>query len=128
MNKRAINGGSGVKTPMVFLTQNVGGTFVGVLKDASGKAVKLARGEKYIFRFAVESGDAFIAIKNDAGEYVEASVSAGDEVSILATAPLRDKLLQCKVGERVEIIYNGKKISPKSGNNYHDFSVSVLEG
>lgn len=128
MGRREISGGSKEKTPVAFLTQDVGKRFVGVLKDNSGKTIKLQRGEKYLFGFAVEDGDVFIALKNAEGKYDEATVNAGDLVSVFATAPLRDKLAQCKVGERVEIVYNGKKISPKSGNNYHDFSVAVLEG
>jgi hypothetical protein len=128
MNRRTISGGSKEKTPIAFLTQEPNKKFVGILRDGSAKAIKLARGEKYLFKFAVEDGDVYLAIKNDKDEYVEAAVNPGDLVTVLATAPLRDKLLQCKIGERVEIVYNGKKISPKSGNNYHDFSVSVLEG
>lgn len=107
--------------PVVRIHEKEGSRFVGFIQEKSetkfGEAVT----------FLVEDGDAPIAIKDSNGTFVEVDVKAGDKVTVFAGGQLKDKLAMAKPGEKLEIIFKGKKLNPKSGRRFNDYVVNVLE-
>lgn len=123
MEKRIITTRSFVKTPVVRLTEVDESTFIGKMVGSRETKYGLA------FDMTVVEGDAPINIKDDSGNWVDVDVSAGDKVNVLTSAggQLEQKLKLVDVGETAEIIFNGKVLNPKSGRQFNDFTVSVLE-
>lgn len=129
-----VTGSSLQKTPVVrFTKQNeidVPDTwFVGLLQAKKpGK-----RGT--IFEFVIESAHPKLSIAYSLGnkQYEEAKVEPGSRVTVFGTVSekgvpnqLEDKIKQVPENTRVKIFFNGKKLNPKSGREYNDFTVLKL--
>ena len=123
MGKRVIMTGSFVKTPVVRLTEVPECTFIGKMVGSRETKYGLA------FDMTVVDGDAPIKVRDDAGEWTNVDVSAGDKVNVLSSSggQLEQKLKQVKPGDTAEIVFNGKVLNPKSGRQFNDFTVSVIE-
>lgn len=102
--------------------------FVGVLKNYKDGNF----GREFVF--AVVEGDVFIGrpngSKNEQGHniYAEVDVKPGDLVQVTTSkgGQLESKLNQAIIEEKIEIIFKGKKLNPKSGRSFNDFKVIVL--
>lgn len=127
---RELTGGKGGFPPSVkFLKE--GDKFAGKLtgvKDSNN-----GFGPQYSFE--VIGGTAFIGspdgTKNDKGfnNYKEVDVAPGAAV-ILGTSSggqLERSLAEAVPGDIIAIVFNGKKLNPKSGRRYNDFKVLVLQ-
>ncbi|MGD9727916.1 MAG: hypothetical protein AB7V39_16220 [Nitrospiraceae bacterium] len=120
--------GNQSNNPLVNLTDNIGGKFVGTILTAGREVKTSLGGVKYAYDFAVVDGDVDFVMKSDKKDaegkfiYNTVDVKEGDRVTILATVPLHGKLVEAELGTTVEIEYMGKKKS-KKGNMFHDFRV-----
>jgi hypothetical protein len=126
---RELKGGQGIYPPVVKFN-NAGETFVGVLsgiKD-SGKFGK-------VFQFKAVAGTSFIGrpdgTKNEKGHnnYKSVDIKSGDLVDLgtSTNSQLEQKLLQAIVGEKIEVIFTGWKVNPKSGRSFKDYKVTVVD-
>lgn len=125
--RKEVKGNGGQKTPFVAVSLEKGKHFIGTLAEKAAGPTKVGKADKYIYRFNVQSGDMQVLIRNDKGDFDQATVKAGDLVTVFATKPLHEKYLKIAAQALVETVYNGKLKSPKSGNYYHDFTVNELE-
>lgn len=121
MSRRELSSGNFSSTPVVRLADKQGCKFVGIIKDNSASKFGL------IFKFNILDGDAPIKNKDASGNLVDVSVKPNDEVIVFASGQLKDKLLMAQVGEKIEIEYKGKKVNPKSGRAFNDYSVAVID-
>lgn len=121
MARRELNSGNFSSTPVVRLADKPGCKFIGLIKENSASKFGL------IFKFTILDGDAPIKTKDAAGNLVEAAVKPNDEVVVFASGQLKDKLLMAQVGEKIEIEYKGKKVNPKTGRAFNDYSVAVVD-
>ncbi len=94
-----------------FVGKLLGGPF-----ERKGK-----KGKLIVYELAVEDTDMSLQKKID-GKYVEASVKAGEKVSIFCPTVLAKHLGGAKVGERVRI--ESKGMNEEKG--YYDFASEVL--
>lgn len=124
MKRRPLTGQGGPKTPFVAFKQKVGSKLVGQLLDGP-REVKFKRGIGTIYEFAVEECTAPLLVRNESGQLQEVDVAKGDTVSVFAPTVLAKAMRQAKIGELVEIVYNGLKRGRNS--EYHDYVVCVLE-
>lgn len=120
MAKRELKGSGGALTPTVKLSQKDGSKFIGVLEGSKpGTYGK-------IFQFKVEDTDAPITLKE--GEHIkEVDVKVGDLVAVFGSGQLGEKLSQAKIGEKIEIVFKGKKLNPNTGRYFNDYSANVIE-
>lgn len=132
--KRELKGGGGEKTPFVQLTARLGSRFVGKYIGFKQEVIgAFPKNPKYLHSLAVVDGDSSVQKQTDELDEkgrkicVEAEVKAGAIVAVFATKQLHGKLSQVKPGDLVEIIYNGKAKSAKGPNQFHDFTVNLLE-
>jgi len=110
--------------PTVRLADKVGSRFVG--RYLASKDIKIKNKPSKLYEFAALDGDALITIKDEKGGYREADIKEGDTVSLFGSKALDAGIALAKVGEVLEIIFNGeKKLS--SGNTFNDFAIAVVE-
>ena len=123
MARREVRGRAFVKSPVVRLTQVDGSTFTGKLLGS--RETKFGLG----FEMAVISGTAPIQISNEDKTWSDVDVAVGDSVSVLTSkdGQLETKLKQVKLGDTVEIIFKGKTLNPKTGRQFNDFEVYVID-
>lgn len=124
--------GNQSNNPLVNLTDTVGGKFTGTMLS-KGREVKTSLGGvKFAYDFAVVDADVDFVLKTTKKDaegkfiYEKVDVNEGDRVTILATVPLNSKLIEAELGQTIEIEYLGKMKS-KKGNQFHSFSVFVVE-
>jgi hypothetical protein len=127
---RELTGGKGGFPPSVkFLKEGdkFAGKLTGVRESNNGFGPQ--------YSFEVIGGTAFIGspdgTKNDKGfnNYKEVDVTPGTVVSLSTSTggQLERSLSDAVNGDIVGVLYNGKKLNPKSGRRYNDFKVFVLE-
>lgn len=122
MGKRALS--TELKSnPTVRLADKLGSRFVG--KYIGSKDITIQNKPSKLHEFNAVDGDALITIKEGNG-YKEASIAEGDVVSVFGSKAIDTALLEAKVGETIEIIFNGEK-KLKGGRRFNDFAVAVLE-
>ena len=129
MARELTSGSGGNFPPSLKLTRKAGSRFVGIL-DGNRET---SFGDEFTFK--VVEGDAFIGKptgeKNEKGHNIlaEVDVAPGDKVALTTTkgGQLEAKLKQAIIGEKVEIVFKGGKLNPKSGRTFNDYSVSVLD-
>lgn len=117
--------GNQSNNPLVNLTDNIGGKFTGVLQGAAREVKTKLGGTKYVYNFTVLDSDMDF-VQKEGTEYVSVDVNEGEPVTIMATGPLHSKLLGAEIGQTIEIEYLGKE-KTKKGNEFHNFSVFVVE-
>lgn len=127
MTRRAIEGRTFEKTPAVRITKVEGSKFTGKLLGSRETKFGLS------FKLSVIDGDAPIQInaanKGEKANWVDVDVAVGDPVELLTSkdGQLETKLKQIKVGETVEVTYKGKVLNQKTGRQFGDFDVFVIE-
>ena len=102
----------------------VGRYFIGVLK-AGPRVVRMRKGSGKVYEFGILETDAPVQKKNQDGKFVEVDVNEGDVVSIFAPTALAGALTGAKLGEIVQIVYDGVK-QTKNGTDFHSFNVDAL--
>lgn len=120
---RKLTGQTLEPTPVVGITQKIGGKFVGTLVGER-KEVKMKRGKKAVYLFTIEDSDMPVQIKGEDSRYKDIDVEPGEKVAIFAPTVLDRALSNVKLGERVQAIYLGEATG-KNGN-YHNFDAEVL--
>jgi len=108
----------------VRLADKVGSRFVG--RYLSSRDITIQGKANKLHEFAALDGDALITIKDDKGGYREANVNEGDTVSVFGSKAIDTAVAQTKVGEVLEIIFNGEK-KLKGGRRFNDYAIAVLE-
>lgn len=109
--------------PTVRLADRVGSRFVG--RYLSSKDITINNKPSKLHEFAALEGDALITVK-DGNTYREAEIAEGATVSVFGSKAIDTALLEAKVGETIEIVFNGEK-KLKGGRRFNDFAVAVLE-
>lgn len=109
--------------PTVRLADKLGSRFVG--KYLASKDITINNKPSKLHEFAALDGDALITVK-DGSTYKEAQINEGDVVSVFGSKAIDTALLEAKVGETIEIIFNGER-KLKGGRRFNDFAVAVLE-
>jgi hypothetical protein len=112
-------GGLFTPTPKVMLSEKIGNSFTGIIKDVKPTQY----GPMYIF--AIVSTDAPIKIKGDNEAWNEVDAKEGDLVILPGAKQLKDKLSEATVGEKITVVFNGKVLNPKSGQKYEDYKVTA---
>lgn len=126
-NRRVLNA-TFTDVPVVNIsTGEIGSKFVGELVKSAGE-VDLGpnAGVKYKYEFKVIDSDMDFVKRNEKKEYVSVDVSEGEVVTVFATKALNNALKGAKIGETIEIVYEGKK-AIGNGRKAHQFDVAVLE-
>ena len=109
--------------PTVRLADKLGSRFVG--RYLAAKDITINSKPSKLYEFAALDGDALITIKDGAG-YKEADVKEGDTVQVFGSSAIDTALREAKVGDTIEIIFNGEK-KLKGGRRFNDFALAVLE-
>lgn len=128
MTKRSLSsaGGTIVKSPSVDLRTKPGTKITGVIKRIGVTKY----GHYYDMVLEATDGEATIQEEVDNGKKVKkpVEVKAGDDVRYFASTFLDIELQAgAKVGDRIEIVWNGLKLNPGTGRSFNDFEASVLD-
>jgi len=119
MAKRELKTG-GSLSPVVRFIDKPNSMFLGTLKRVNSSTYGI------LATFVIKECTA--PIKKKEGEnLVEIEVQPGDEVGVFASGQLADKLSLAEIGNEIEIQYHGKKLNEKTGREFNDFTVSVIE-
>lgn len=110
--------------PTVRLADKVGSRFVG--RYLTSRDITIQGKANKLHEFAALDGDALITIKDEKGGYKEANVNEGDTVSVFGSKAIDTAVAQTKVGEVLEIIFNGEK-KLKGGRRFNDYAIAILE-
>lgn len=109
--------------PTVRLADKLGSRFVG--KYLSSKDITINGKLSKVHEFAALDGDALITVKSGS-TYVEANIKQGDTVSLFGSKAIDTAIEQVKVGETLEIIFNGQR-TLKGGRRFNDYAISILD-
>lgn len=120
---RKLTGQSLKPTPVVDVRTG-GKFFIGELLQER-REVKVKKGKKAVYEFKVIDTDASIQVKNEDGEYVEATVAAGDKVSVFAPTVLDSALREVQIGTKVKIVTKGM-LTGVSGTSFYGFDAEEL--
>lgn len=117
-------------TPVVNVRGAKGEYFEGILNGSRPvkSAYKNEDGSdkmQNIYEFIVEDTTMGIQIKKDK-EYIDATVEAGDTVSMFAPTRLNNALRQATNGMRLKITYLGLGKAAKKGGKPHEYDVEVI--
>lgn len=133
---REIQGSQMTKTPQVkFTRENTPDAPAGAYFIGQKTGEKIIDKYSTVFEFLLEDAHEKtpILMKKEDKTWEDAPVGPGSKVAIFGSTSkegmknqLMDKLEQVANGERVKVMFNGKKPSKKGTRSYNDFTVEVL--